>query len=82
MAKGLKLNREQYKRVKNMDHKEMEKFIINIYNEGHTDGKAAAEPRIKPSDIATALIEIKGVGTKKAAEIMEAVNKLYERGAQ
>ena len=82
MAKGLKLNREQYKRVKRMDHKQMEDFICNMYNEGYADGKAAAELRIKPSDIATVLVEIKGVGTKKAAEIMAAVNKLYERGAQ
>ena len=48
MAKGLKLNREQYKRVKRMDHKQMEDFICNMYNEGYADGKAAAEPRIKP----------------------------------
>lgn len=82
MAKGLNLNREQYKRVKRMDHKQMEEFICNMYNEGYTEGRAAAEPRIKPSDIATVLIEIKGVGTKKAGEIMEAVNKLYERGAK
>ena len=82
MAKGLKLNREQYKRVKRMDHKQMEDFICNMYNEGYADGKAAAEPRIKPSDIATVLVEIKGVGTKKAAEIMTAVNKLYERGVK
>ena len=46
MAKGLKLNREQYKRVKRMDHKQMEDFICNMYNEGYADGKAAAEPRI------------------------------------
>jgi hypothetical protein len=78
MAKGLKLNREQYKSVKRMDHKQMEDFICNTYNEGHEDGRKAAEPRIKPSDIATVLIDIKGVGTKKAAEIMAAVNKLYE----
>ena len=82
MAKGLQLNREQYKRVKRMDHKQMEEFICNMYNEGYKEGRAAAEPRIKPSDIATVLIEIKGVGTKKAGEIMEAVNKLYERGAK
>lgn len=82
MAKGLKLNREQCRRVKCMNPKQMEDFICNIYNEGYEDGKAAAEPRIKPSDIATVLVEIKGVGTKKAAEIMGAINKLYERGAQ
>ena len=82
MAKGLKLNREQYKRVKRMDHKQMEDFICNMYNEGYTDGKEAAEPRIRPSDIASVLIEIKGVGTKKADEIMAAVNKLCEKGTQ
>lgn len=82
MAKGLKLNREQYKRVKRMDHKQMEDFIYNMYNEGYKDGKTAAAPRIKPSDIASVLVGIKGVGTKKAAEIMAAVNKLYEGDAQ
>ena len=66
MAKGLKLNREQYKRVKRMDHKQMEGFIYKAYNEGYADGKTAAEPQIKMSDIASALMEIKGVGTKKS----------------
>lgn len=82
MAKGLKLNREQYKRVKRMDHKQMEDFICNMYNEGYEDGKKASAPAVKPSDIATALVEIKGVGTKKASEIMAAINRLYERGMQ
>ena len=60
----------------------MEDFICNMYNEGYADGKAAAEPMIKPSDIATVLVEIRGVGTKKAAEIMAAINKLYDKGAE
>ena len=82
MANGLKLNREQYKRVKRMDHKQMEDFICTMYNEGYEDGKQAAGSRVKPSDIAAALVDIKGVGMKKAVEIMAAINKLYERGAQ
>ena len=82
MAKGLKLNREQYKGVKRMDDKQMEDFMCNRYNEGYADGKAAAEPMIKPSDIATVLVEIRGGGTKKAAEIMAAINKLYDKGAE
>ncbi len=82
MAKGIKLNREQYKNVKRMDHKQMETFIVNMYNEGFEDGKKAAGSRVKPSDIASVLVDIKGVGTKKAAEIMAAVNKLYEGGAK
>ena len=30
MAKGIKLNREQYKGVKRMDHKQMEGFICKV----------------------------------------------------
>ena len=82
MAKGIKLNREQYKNVKRMDHKQMETFIVNVYNEGYEDAKKAAGGRVKPSDIAVAISEIKGIGTKKAAEIMAAVNKLYEGGTK
>lgn len=82
MAKKIGITREQYKRFKRMDHKQMEDFIVNLYNEGYEDGKAAAGQRVKPSDIASVLVDIKGVGTKKAAEIMAAINKLYEGGAQ
>lgn len=76
MKKRLNLNREQYKRIKRMDHKQMEGFIYKAYNEGYADGKTAAEPQIKMSDIASALMEIKGVGTKKAEEIMAKLNNL------
>lgn len=78
MANGLKLNREQYKTVKRMDHKQMETFIANMYNDGYEDGKKAAGQKVKASDIAAALMDIKGIGVKKAAEIMAAVNRLYE----
>ena len=74
----MKLTREQYKKIKRMDHKQMETFVLNMYNEGFEDGKKEEGSRIKPSDIASVLVDIKGVGTKKAAEIMTAVNKLYE----
>lgn len=79
MGKGIRLNREQYKSVKRMDHKQMETFIVNMYNEGYEAGKKAAELRIRASDIAEAIMEVKGVGSKKAAEIMNAVNQLYDR---
>ena len=82
MAKGIKLNRVQYKNIKRMDHKQMEDFIVNMYNEGYEDGIKVAGNRVKPSDIASVLVDIKGVGTKKAAEIMAEINKLYEGGAK
>lgn len=76
MKKRLNLNREQYKRVKRMDHKQMEDFICGVYHEGYADGKTAAEPQIKTSDLASALMEIKGIGTRKAEEIMAKLNNL------
>lgn len=77
MAKT-RYTREQFRKFKNMDHKQMEAFITNLYNEGYADGKKAAAKGIKPSDIAIAITEVKGIGTQKAADIMAAVNKLYE----
>lgn len=72
------MSREQYKNAKRMDHKQMEKFMVNLYNEGFKDGKeAATTKRVKPSDIAVAITEVKGIGNKKAAEIMVAVNELF-----
>lgn len=80
MGKKVGITREQYKSFKRMDHKQMENFIINLYNEGYEDGKEAAGKRVKPSDIAVAIMEVPGIGTKKAADIMAAVNKLFEGG--
>lgn len=82
MAKKAGITRDQYKSFKRMDHKQMETFITNLYNEGYEDGKETAGKRIKSSDIAVAIMEVPGIGTKKAADIMAAVNKLYERGAE
>ena len=81
MAKGIKLNREQYKGVKRMDHKQMEGFICKVYHEGYEEGRKDAGPKVKASDIAEALVSVRGVGAKKAGEIMAAVNRLYGRDA-
>ncbi|MDF2842495.1 MAG: hypothetical protein K0R00_921 [Herbinix sp.] len=78
MGKKFGITREQYKNVKRMDHKQMETFMVNIYIEGFKDGtEAAAVKRVKPSDIAAAVTGVKGVGEKKAIEIMEVINALY-----
>ena len=80
MTKGLNLNREQYKHVKHMDHKQMETFLANMYQEAYDKGKRATEPKVTISDIVAAIVEIKGIGTKKVTEIMNVINKLYEGG--
>lgn len=81
MARKNGITRDQYKSIKRMDHKQMEKFMVDLYTEGFDDGKeAAGKKRIRASDIAVAIMDVKGIGTKKATEIMAAINKLYEGG--
>lgn len=77
MKKEKGITRAQYKSLKRMDHKKMEGFIKNLYTEGYKEGKKAAQPSVKPSDIAEVLVGVEGIGIKKAAEIMKVINKLY-----
>ena len=77
MKKEKGITRAQYKNLKRMDHKQMEEIIKNLYTEGYKDGKKAAQPSVKPSDIAEAPVGVKGIGIKKAAEIMKVINELY-----
>ena len=77
MKKEKGITRAQYKNLKRMDHKQMEEIIKNLYTEGYKDGKKAAQPSVKPSDIAEALVGVKGIRIKKAAEIMKVINELY-----
>ena len=77
MKKEKGITRAQYKNLKRMDHKQMEEIIKNLYTEGYKDGKKAAQQSVKPSDIAEALVGVKGIGIKKAAEIMKVINELY-----
>lgn len=77
MEKEKGITRAQYKILKRMDHKQMEKFIKNLYTEGYKEGKKAAQPSVKPSDIAEVLVGVKGIGIKKATEIMKVINELY-----
>ncbi len=80
MGKEASITRAQYKNLKRMNRKQMEGFIKNLYSEGYRDGKKAAQPKIKPSDIAGVLVGVKGIGIKEIAEIMTAINELYHTG--
>lgn len=75
----MNLNRKQYKDIKRMDHKQMENFVVKLYNEGYNEGKKVAKPKGSLSEIEAAIIKIKGVGRKKADEIIAAIKQLYEK---
>jgi hypothetical protein len=80
LRKGL--NRKQYKIIKAYDHKQMESFVTNIYNEGRNDGiEEAKKANIKPADIENAISGIKGMGETKVNAVMQRIYKLYEEAA-
>lgn len=70
------INRKTYKKVKKMDRKEMEDFLVGIYREGFKDGAESGENadfRIKLSKL---LEETKGVGPKLYDRIMRKAKEM------
>ena len=76
-------NRETYKKIKKMDRQQMERFVLNIFEEGYlTGGKEAKTADIgKEIDIKKLKVkikEIKGIGEKKTEEIMKIIKEYLE----
>lgn len=83
MGKKLGITRQQWKNIKKKDHKEMEVFLIQFYQDAYNDGmKAAKKANISPADIETAIKDLKGVGEMKQKAIMQRIYKLYEEVTQ
>ena len=72
--KSFELNRKVYQSVKKMDHNQMNNFMQNMYNSGFKDGQASV-PGLDIGLIKKALLNIKGIGEKKAADILVAIEK-------
>lgn len=64
------LTRKQYKSVKKMDHNDMDSFIANIYESGYNDGRESV-PGIDFEEAKRVILEIRGIGEKKAEAIIE-----------
>ncbi len=72
--KKFELNRKEYLKIKKMDHYQMKNFMQNIYDNGFKDGQASV-PGLDIGLIKKALLNIKGIGEKKAADILVAIEK-------
>ncbi len=64
------INRKVYDKVRKMDHKQMTEFCKNIYSEGYAAGNKSA---LSDADMKSVILDVKGVGEKKADEIMRAI---------
>jgi hypothetical protein len=72
--KRFELNRKVYQSVKKMDHNQMNNFMQNMYDSGFKDGQVSV-PGLDISLIKKTLLSVKGIGEKKAADIIIAIEK-------
>lgn len=74
MAKKIELNRKVYKNIKKMDHNQMTLWAESMYKSGFEDGQASVH-RLDISLIKKILLTVKGIGEKKAADVIAAIKK-------
>ena len=77
IQKDIVINRKQYQNIKKMDHKQMNLYLQEIYKSGYTDGVKSV-PGIDIVEIQKVLLSIKGLGAKRVASILEALEKEFE----
>lgn len=78
IQKDIVINRKEYQSVRKMDHNQMNVYLQNIYKNAYMDGfKAGTEsvPGIDIAEIQKVLLSIKGLGEKRVADILEALEK-------
>ena len=74
MAKKFELNRKDYLNIKKMDHHQMSLWAESMYKSDFEDGQVSV-PGLDISLIKKALLSVKGIGEKKAADIIIAIEK-------
>lgn len=72
--KQYELNRKTYKSVKKMDHGQMSSFCENLYMNGYEAGRRAAKG-LSEGEIMQVLLQVKGIGEKKAKDILQALTQ-------
>lgn len=72
--KKFELNRKDYLNIKKMDHHQMSLWAESMYKSGFEDGQASV-PGLDISLIKKALLNVKGIGEKKASYIVVAIEK-------
>lgn len=73
MKDGNILNRKTYKSIKRYDRIQMEDYLQSIYKQGFLDGRESV-PGIDISGIRDILLEINGIGEKRAEQIVEKIS--------
>ena len=74
IQKDVIINRKEYERIKRMDHNQMNKYLIEMYKNGFEEGVTSV-PGVDLYGIEKILIEIKGLGAKRVADIIAVLEK-------
>lgn len=74
------LNRKTYKDVRKMDHGQMSAFCEDLYKRGYEAGKQEVII-LSDEEITQAILQVKGIGEKKANDILQALSLAKERKA-
>ena len=74
IVKAFELNRKMYDKVKKIDHGQMKAFCEGLYTRGFEAGKREIEG-LSDEEVKRALLQIKGIGEKKACEIVIALTR-------
>lgn len=74
IQKDIVINRKEYQNIRKMDHNQMNVYLQNIYKSGFEDGKSSVKG-IDFSNVEKVLLTVKGIGEKKAKDIVIALEK-------
>lgn len=78
--KGYELNRKMYKDIKKMDHGQMSSFCQDVYIRGYEAGRKASEG-LSEDEVLQTVLQVKGIGEKKAHDIVSALVAAQEKGS-
>lgn len=74
IQKDIVINRKEYQNIRKMDHNQMNAYLQEIYKNGYTDGVKSV-PGIDFENVEKVLLTVKGIGEKKAKDIVAALEK-------
>lgn len=73
----MKLSRELYRAVKNMNPTEMSTFLENVYQEGFNAALEKNTASVTLESLHDAIASIKGIGDKRMTEIDDAIKTVF-----
>lgn len=74
---GNKFRRKDYEAVKKMDRQQFERFCRALYEEGQQSVEKVTKG-IDLQDVKEAVLSVKGIGQKRAEEILEALERKFK----